>query len=108
MVCVVMGEQNVPHLVRLAPRLACGLQDDFSMIRQAGIDNGDLVLSDQVGAHIAHPDPRNVRRDLLDRHLSPPLRLSRRTSLPRPAGSRLRTHGAEAYPPAPLSACRAR
>ena len=68
MVRVVMRKQDVLHLVRLAPRLARRLQDDLPVLRQAGVDHCHLVLSDQICAHIAHPDPVDIRYYSLDTH----------------------------------------
>ena len=68
MVRVVMCEQDALHLVRVAPRLARRLEDDLPVLRQAGIDHTDLVLNDQVRAHVAHPDPVDVMRHTLYTH----------------------------------------
>ena len=68
MVGVVMGEQDVLNLLRLAPRLARRLQDDLPVFRQAGIDYSYLFLRDHVGAHVPHPDPVDIRQNALDSH----------------------------------------
>src|SRR5207249_87873 len=62
MVRVMVGKDDVLHVVRLAPRLARRLQDDLPVFRQAGIDYSYLFLRDHVGAHVPHPDPVDIRK----------------------------------------------
>ena len=68
MVGAVMGEQNVLHFIRLAPRLAHRPQDNLPVLRQAGIDHRYFGLSDQVRAHIPHPDPVDIPKHSVDTH----------------------------------------
>ena len=68
MVCMVMSEEDVLHVFTFAPSLARRLQDDLSMLGQAGVDDRHLVLGDQVRAHIPHPDPVDIMCHTLYTH----------------------------------------